>query len=180
MTRSEPGRREAARSFLGPRLVAAFLVALAAVLIASAAGIARGAGYSVVGPATIPLAVAIGLLVVALVFALRTTLIRDLDLAELASGEERVTDWRTVGLVAGTLLAYAIALDGIRLGDLQLPGLGFPVATALFLPIVARVLGSRSPVRDAIVGLVLAFVLYFSFTEYLGVRLPPGLLDLVS
>jgi putative tricarboxylic transport membrane protein len=180
VTRSEPGRTGAARSFLGPRLVAAFLVGLAAVLIASAAGIARGAGYSVVGPATIPLAVAIGLLVVALVFALRTTLIRDDDLAELASDEERVTDWRTVGLTAGTLLAYAIALDGIRLGDLQLPGLGFLVATALFLPIVARVLGSRSPVRDAIVGLVLAIVLYFSFTEYLGVRLPPGLLDLVS
>ena len=180
MTSSEPGQTGAASSLLGLRLVAAFLVGLAALLIASATGIARGAGYSVVGPATIPLAVAVGLLLVALVFALRTTLVPDTDLASQAVEEERVTDWLTVGLVAASVLVYAIALDGVRLGDLEVPGLGFLVATALFLPVVARILGSRSPVRDAIVGLVLATVLYFSFTEYLGVRLPPGLLDLVS
>ena len=180
MTPTEPGPEGAARSLLGPRLVAAFLVGLAALLIASAAGITRGAGYSVVGPATIPLAVAIGLLLVALVFALRTTFVPDRDLAATAAVEEEVTDWPTVGLTAAALLAYAIALDGMRLGDIEVPGLGFLVATALFLPVVARVLGSRSPVRDVVVALVLATLLYVSFTEYLGVRLPPGLLDLVS
>ena len=53
MTPTEPGPRDADRGFLGPRLVAAFLVGLAALLIVSALGISRGAGYTVVGPQTI-------------------------------------------------------------------------------------------------------------------------------
>ena len=56
---------------------------------------------------------------------------------------------------------------------------GYLVSTAIFLPITARLLGSRSPVRDIIVGVVAASVLYFAFTEFLSVHLPPGLLDLV-
>ena len=40
---------------------------------------------------------------------------------------------------------------------------------------VARVLGSRAPVRDAIAGLVLGFGLFTAFTQYLGVSLPAGL-----
>lgn len=178
MTPTEPGPRDADRGFLGPRLVAAFLVGLAALLIVSALGISRGAGYTVVGPQTIPLVVAIGLLVMGIVFGLRTTLRPDTDLATAALEEERVTHWPSVLLVAGALLVYAMALDGIRLGDVKVPGLGFLVATAVFLPVVARMLGSRSPLRDLAIGVVMATVLYVAFTEYLGVRLPPGLLDL--
>ena len=54
------------------------------------------------------------------------------------------------------------------------------VATTLFLPAAARILGSRNLVRDVTVGLVLAVVVYFGFTEFLGVRLPAGVLDLLG
>lgn len=179
MTPSEPGSSPASRGLLGPRLVAGVLVLLALLLIVSALGISRGGGYTVVGPATVPLAAAAGLLVLAAIFAVRTTVLPDTDLAERAAEEERVTDWRTAGLVLAALLAYGAALDGFRLGSLRIPGLGYLPATAIFLPIAARVLGSRSPLRDVIVGLVAATALYLAFTEYLGVRLPPGLLDLL-
>ncbi|MEO8247322.1 MAG: tripartite tricarboxylate transporter TctB family protein [Chloroflexota bacterium] len=178
MTPTRPGPRNA-DGFLGPRLVAALLVGLAVVLIISALGISRGAGYTVVGPQTIPLVVAIGLLIMGLVFGLRTTVRPDADMAAAALEEERVTHWPSVLLAAGALLVYAMALDGIRLGGVKVPGLGFLVATAVFLPVVARILGSRSPLRDLVVGVVMASVLYVAFTEYLGVRLPPGLLDFV-
>lgn len=170
MTTEERGPRGAQGGGLfGPRLVAVFLLALSVILIVSAIGIARGGGYTVISPATIPLVVSIGLLVLAAIFALRTTLLPDADLAERADGEERATHWPTVGLVALALVAYSVSLDG----------LGYVVATALFLPVTAWILGSRSPIRDVVVGVGLALVVYIGFTEFLGVRLPAGILGLV-
>ena len=177
MTTEERGPRGAqGGSLLGPRLVAVALLALAAILIVSALGIARGGGYSVIGPATIPLVVAIGLLVLGAVFALRTTVIPDTDLGELAAEEDRATHWPTVGLTALALVGYALALDGFVLGPVDVPGLGYIVATGIFLPVTARILGSRSPIRDVIVGFGIGIVIYFGFTEFLGVRLPAGIL----
>jgi len=165
------------QGFLGPRLVALALVAGAALLIYQAFQILRGGGYSVVGPGTFPLAVAIGLLVLGLAFALRTTFLPDRDLADHAVEEEVACYWPTVGLAVLLLVAYGLALNGFRLGPLAVPGLGFIVATSLFLPGASRALGSRSLLRDAVVGVVLAVAIYIGFTHYLGVRLPPGILD---
>ena len=181
MTAEEVGSRETGRrAFLGPRLVAGFLLAISLLLIVSAIGIATGAGYSVVGPATIPLAVAVGLLILGAVFAARTTVMPDTDLAERAADEDRATHWPTAGMTLGLLILYGLALDGFELGPLDVPGLGYVGATGRFLPGVAWVLGSRSTARDVIIGFAVAGILYLGFTEYLGVRLPPGLLDLVA
>lgn len=176
MTTEDRAPRKAQGGFLGPRLVAVALLALAAILIVSAFGIARGGGYSVIGPATIPLVVAIGLLVLAGIFALRTTVVPDLDLADQAASEDVVTHWPTLGLTAAVLIGYALALDGFELGPIEVPGLGYIVATGLFLPLTARILGSRSPIRDVIAGFVISLVVYFGFTQFLGVRLPAGIL----
>ena len=158
-------------SLLGPRIV------LGLILVVSALEIARGGGYSVVGPGTIPLVVAIGLVVLGALFAVRTTIRPDRDLAVMAAEEERVSDWQSVGLIGLALVVYALALDGVRLGATHVPGLGYPIATALLLPVLARVLGSRSPIRDVIVGIVVAAVIYVGFTQFLGVRLPGGPLE---
>ena len=177
MTTEERGPRGAqGGGLLGPRLVAVALLALAAILIVSAIGIARGGGYSVIGPATIPLVVAVGLLVLGAIFTLRTTVLPDTDLATLAADEERATHWPTVGLTALALVAYALALDGFAFGPLDVPGLGYIMATGIFLPVTARILGSRSPIRDVVAGFGIGIVIYFGFTEFLGVRLPAGIL----
>lgn len=176
MTTEDRAPRKSQQGFLGPRLVAVAMLALAALLIVSAFGIARGGGYSVIGPATIPLAVSIGLLVLGAIFGLRTTVLPDHDLAEQAAAEERVTHWPTVGLATLALIGYALALDGFALGPIDVPGLGYIVATGLFLPLSARILGSRAPIRDLVAGLAIAIVVYIGFTEFLGVRLPAGIL----
>jgi putative tricarboxylic transport membrane protein len=162
--------------FLGPRLVAVALVVGAALLIFQAFQIVRGGGYSVVGPGTFPLAVTIGLLVLGLDFALRATLWPDRDLADQAVEEERASHWPTVGLAALLLLAYGLALNGFKLGPLAVPGLGYIVATSAFMPAASRALGSRALIRDVVVGVVLSVAVYVGFTEYLGVRLPAGVL----
>jgi putative tricarboxylic transport membrane protein len=180
MTTEDRGPRGALGGGLaGPRVLAVVLLLLAVALIVSAFGIARGGGYSVIGPATIPLVVAFGLLVLSAIFAVRTTLRPDVDLAEQAAEEELACHWPTVGLIALALFGYALALDGFELGPLDVPSVGYIPATATFLPITSRILGSRSLLRDVIAGLGIAIVVYFGFTEFLGVRLPGGLLDLV-
>jgi putative tricarboxylic transport membrane protein len=49
------------------------------------------------------------------------------------------------------------------------------VATVIFFPVGARVLGSRKVVRDVVVGAVLGLGLYYAFTQFLGVPLPAGI-----
>jgi putative tricarboxylic transport membrane protein len=77
------------------------------------------------------------------------------------------------------LVVYALALNGFRLGSIAVPGLGYVVATGLFLPAAAWTLGSRSWLRDLVIGFVLAIGIYIGFTQFLGVRLPAGVLGLV-
>lgn len=176
MTPEQRGPRAPRTGVLGPRIVAGVLLVLAAILIVSALGIRRGGGFSVIGPGTLPLIAAVGLLVLGAIFAMRTTLLPDVDLIERSASEERATHWITVGLSLLVLLVYALALNGFRLGTLAVPGLGYVVATGLFVPAEARVLGSRSPIRDVIVGFALAIAIYVGFTRLLGVRLPAGVL----
>jgi putative tricarboxylic transport membrane protein len=158
--------RRAAPSLLGPRLIAGAVAAAGAFLLFHALQIHEGRGYSVVGPSTIPIFVSVGLLGLGLILAVRTTLLPDRKMAARAGAEEAATHWRTVGLLAGLLVLYAIALGP----------LGYIVATAVMLPLAARILGSTSLVRDMVVGALLALVLYFGFTEFLQIRLPPGIL----
>jgi putative tricarboxylic transport membrane protein len=128
------------------------------------------AGYVVVGPEVFPIIVSLWLLATGLVLALRTTLIPDWDMAYQTAEEGLATHWPTVWAVGGLLVVYAMTLAP----------LGYILATAVFVPACARALGSRSLLRDAVVGLSVAVAVYFFFTEVLEIRLPTaGLLDQV-
>jgi putative tricarboxylic transport membrane protein len=77
-----------------------------------------------------------------------------------------MTHWPTVLLLAVLLVGYAVALAP----------LGYIVATALLLPIASRILGSTHLLRDAVIAVGLALLIYFGFTAFLGIRLPQGIL----
>jgi putative tricarboxylic transport membrane protein len=146
------------------------LIAGGLFLLYHAFQIKPAAGYVVVGPEVFPIIVSLWLLGVGVALALRTTLIPDWDMAYQNTEEGLATHWATVWAVAGALVVYAMALAP----------LGYILATAAFVPACARALGSRSLVRDAIVGLIVAIVVYFFFTEVLEIRLPTaGILDQV-
>jgi putative tricarboxylic transport membrane protein len=51
---------------------------------------------------------------------------------------------------------------------------GYALATAAFVTVTARVLGSSRLGRDAVVGVLLGAVTSYAFTRWLGVRLPVG------
>ena len=153
------------RSFAGPRVWGLILLALAIAVLLATTAIRSQEGYAATGPRFVPLLVGIALLVLSILFLARTTVRPDIDLAERAAREAAATDWFGPVAVVAALLAYALLMEP----------LGYVLATAIFFPAVARVLGSRSPVRDVLAGIAIGLVLFVAFTEFLGVDLPAGL-----
>jgi putative tricarboxylic transport membrane protein len=164
---SEGGSRA---SFLGPRVFAAVILTLGLFVVVGTAQISGGSGYSPDGPRFFPLIVGVGLLIFGALFLLSTTLRRDRYLGEKVASGGTATHWTTTGLVAAVLVVYAFLLDP----------LGYTVATALLFPALAYLLGStgrRRVLRNLAIGVALGVVVFFAFTELLGVRLPDGILD---
>jgi putative tricarboxylic transport membrane protein len=118
-----------------------------------------------VGPKTVPVVVGTGLLVVAVFLAI--DVLRggrgeaeggeDIDLSEPG-------DWRTVLLLAGVFLAFAVLIGPV----------GFPVAGALLFWGAAYALGSRHLHRDPLIAAGLSLFTYVVFNNLLGVPLPGG------
>lgn len=163
------GRNAVSRGLLEVRLAALAVISLGLLALVGATQVGRGAGYVVVGPWVMPAVVGAGLVALGMLLFLRGTVRPDLDLARHVTAEAAETDWKTTGLTLLALVGYALALGQ----------LGYVVATTGFIPIVARILGSRRPGRDLVIAAALGLVVYLGFTQFLGVRLPAGLLDSV-
>ncbi|MFD3438801.1 tripartite tricarboxylate transporter TctB family protein [Streptomyces sp. NPDC058685] len=118
-----------------------------------------------VGPRTVPLVVGIGLVLVAVL--LTVDILRG-GRGEAEGGEDidlsEPSDWRTVLLLAGVFLAFAVLIGPV----------GFPVAGALLFWGAAFALGSRHLDRDPLIAAVLSLLTYFVFNNMLGVPLPGG------
>ncbi len=118
-----------------------------------------------IGPKTVPVVVGIGLLIVAVLLAVdvlrggrgEAETGEDIDLSE-------PSDWRTVLLLAGVFLAFAVLIGP----------LGFPIAGALLFWGASFALGSRHLDRDPLIAAVLSLLTYFVFNNLLGVPLPGG------
>jgi putative tricarboxylic transport membrane protein len=153
------------RSFAGPRLAGLVLLAASVAILLAVFAIPGRGGYSTSGPRFVPLIVAIGLIALSAAFLARTYVRPDMELAERSAEEDAATHWATPALLLVAMLAYAFLLEP----------LGYILSTAAFFVIVARLLGSRSLLRDVIIGLVAGVGLFTVFTQYLGVSLPAGL-----
>ncbi|TDD11348.1 tripartite tricarboxylate transporter TctB family protein [Nonomuraea deserti] len=143
------------------RIVSAGFLLAAVVVLVQAFAIPRGEGYQAVGPRAFPLLVGGGLAVVAVIGAVQAFRAGPQD-------AEEETHWPSVLMLVAALAGYALVL---------VPA-GYWQATTVFFAVVARVLGSRKLLRDAVVGLVLALATYFLFDRLLGITLPPGLVRL--
>ena len=152
-------------SWRGPRIAGLALLALGlAALVATTRIPSVRDGWAVSGPRFVPLIASLMTIALSIAFLVRTVVRRDTELARFAAAEAAETHWPTPGLVIAGLVGY-VAL---------LVPLGYALATALFFMATARVLGSRRLARDAIAGLVLGVIVSYTFTRWLGVRLPVG------
>jgi putative tricarboxylic transport membrane protein len=167
MNSGDSKQRYSLRALLGLRLTAIAVIILGGIILTQVSHIGTGAGFIVVGPRIFVLVVGIGLLVLGVLFLLRTTFVLDKDLVDEVTAEEASTHWPTTIVALLSLIVYAVLLHP----------LGYTLATALFFPTAGRILGSTRLRRDIIIGLVLGLSIYLIFTRVLGVRLPAGLLS---
>jgi putative tricarboxylic transport membrane protein len=158
--------RLAGRSELG---VALLLGVVGVVVLVDAAGI--HAPYSQsdpVGPRTVPFVVA-GLLLVCAA-ALAVNVLRG-GHGEAEEGEDvdltAPTEWRVVLPLVGAFVANVLLIDL----------LGWVVSGALLFWGSSWALGSRHPVRDAVISLALSLATFYGFYLGLGIQLPAGVLE---
>jgi putative tricarboxylic transport membrane protein len=158
--------RLAGRSELG---VALLLGVVGVVVLVDAARI--HAPYSQsdpVGPRTVPFVVA-GLLLVCAV-ALAVNLLRG-GHGEAEEGEDvdltAPTEWRVVLPLVAAFVANILLIDV----------LGWVISGALLFWGSSWALGSRHPVRDAVISLALSLATFYGFYLGLGIALPAGVLE---
>ncbi len=154
------------RSELG---VALGLAVVGVVIIVDTLGLDERIGVrGPVGPRTIPFVVAGLLLVVAVLLA------RDVmrgGRGEPEGGEDidltGGSDWRTIGLLVAAFVANALLIERV----------GWPVSGAVLFWGASFALGSRHPIRNAVIAFALSIGTWYLFVQGLGVSLPVGVLD---
>lgn len=121
-----------------------------------------------VGPQAFPYVVGTGSLLLGLALGLAALAG---SRGEVEGGEdvdlEQATDWQTVGRLVGVLVLTVLTVSW----------LGWALTGAGLFAGAAWALGSRTLVRDVLVGLVLAVGSWYAFVVGLGVPLAPGVLD---
>jgi len=148
------------RSTRGEPAFGLVLFVLGVVALTQVRVIPGGDGWSVSGPRFVPLLVCSAWVVLAALYVGQAA--RRMD-----QPSDRGFD-STALLLMATLVGYAYIV---------IP-LGYVLSTALSFVVTTRVLGSRELVRDVVVGVLMAVVVYFAFTELLSIRLPRGVLPL--
>jgi putative tricarboxylic transport membrane protein len=147
--------------------LAALLVVVGAYTVYDATTLKVGFGDPV-GPRVFPYV--IGTVTVLLGGLLVLATLRG-DVPEAEGGEDvdlhQKADWVTVAKLAGVLLFTVLTVSF----------LGWALSGAILFVGCAWSLGSRTLVRDVIVGLVLSVASWYAFHEGLGVILPAGILD---
>ena len=147
----------------GELLLSFGLIAMGSFVVFETGGIAETRSYAQVGPRLFPYLIGAGLTLCGAVLAWHA----------LAGG------WRDVpldqeGHDAPDWPAFAIVSVGIVLHMVVIGWAGFIIASALLFVLIARGYGSRRPARDALIAVLLAVAVFFTFTLGLGLNLPAG------
>ena len=119
-----------------------------------------GSGYDHIGPRFFPYIIASGLVITGLVMFVQS-------LRSTGNKAELSID---IAALITLLLALVLSV-------LFIQRLGFIVSMALMFAMVARAFNSQRLIRDLCAGLVLSLIIYFAFTDGLGLILPGGVLS---
>jgi len=147
----------------GELLLSLGLIALGSFVIFETGSIAEIQGYAKIGPRLFPYVVGAGL-----------TLCGALLAWHALSGGWRHVPLDQEGHDAPDWPAFAIISAGIILHMVVIGWAGFIIASTLLFVLIARGFGSRRPVRDAVIAILLSIIVFFVFTLALGLSLPKG------
>ncbi|WP_205471236.1 tripartite tricarboxylate transporter TctB family protein [Nocardioides sp. SYSU D00038] len=164
---NEPTVEQAPRVDRAQYVLAAVLAAVGVYTLVDARGLNVGFGDPV-GPRIFPYVVGTGMVVLAALLAVATA--RG-DVAQGEEGEDvdltSPADWVTVGKLVAILVLNLLLVNVV----------GWAITGALLFAGCAWALGSRTLVRDLLVGTVLSVGSWYFFYVGLDVPLPPGILD---
>ena len=161
--------RVRARGFDPEYGVSAALLGLGVLVLFETAQISAAVGVrGPIGPKAFPTVIGVGLLVVAVLHAL--DVLRG-GHGEAEAGEDielgAPADWKTVGLLVAAFVANIVLIEP----------LGWPLSGSVLFWGGAFALGSRTPLRDLPIALVMGFGSYYLFAHMLGLSLPAGPLE---
>lgn len=148
-----------------PTLVAATIVAATGVVVLRESfQLHNAVGFSPIRPSLFEQIVGVTLLLAAVLLVFEAVRGRGV---RLHASSPR---WIPLGLSLVVLAGFAVSLNV----------LGFPLAAALMFPLIARLSGSRRPIRDVIVGFLLGLTVYVVIGILLGVDMPGGPLEIFA
>ncbi len=148
----------------------AFLLFAAVYLAMAFFTIGEPASRQSLGPDVFPKAIGVLMLLLSTLYAVqsfRGAAREDQVRAAIIGADDKLStymDVKTVGIMLALMLVYAFAFER----------LGYPIATFLMFVAGVLVLDRRHLARDAIIGVLASFGLYFAFAYLLRVQLPPG------
>jgi putative tricarboxylic transport membrane protein len=144
-------------------LIGLGLLASAAVVLWQTLAIPVSPMYSKVGPTVFPYMTVAGLGVLAVLLMVAAAR----GGWQPADEKETPTDWKALAFVAAGLVANVLLIQP----------LGFTAASVVMFVLVCFGFGSRRPLRDALIALVLALAAYFGFARALGVNIGAGIIE---
>jgi putative tricarboxylic transport membrane protein len=147
----------------GEALISLALIALGSYVIYETQSIAETQGYAQIGPRLFPYIIGAGITLCAAILGWHAI-----------SGGWRNVPLDQEGHDAPDWLAFLVISVGIILHMLLIGWAGFIIASTLLFVLIARGFGSRKPVRDLIVAVILNIVVFLLFTRALGLSLPVG------
>jgi putative tricarboxylic transport membrane protein len=147
----------------GELLISLGLLALGLFVIWETQSIAETQGYAQIGPRLFPYIVGAGLTLCGAVLGWHAIFggWRNVPLDQ--EGHD-APDWMSFGIISAGIVLHMIIIGWA----------GFILAGTLLFVLVARGFGSRRPVRDAIIAVLVTVVVFFVFTRALGLKLPAG------
>jgi putative tricarboxylic transport membrane protein len=145
--------------------VAGGVLAIGALILGGSFYLPTGGGYAQVGPGVVPRIVSIGLIALGIVL-----------LREAFTGGFRGVDEEAEAKLPMDWVAFAWVSAGIIGYGLLVERAGFVIASTLLFALVARGFNSRRWLSNAVMGLVLAIIVFAIFNYGLGLTLPAGVL----
>lgn len=119
--------------------------------------------YATVGPTVFPYVTTAGLALLGVLLVVQA-----LRGGWQPDEEKAVTlDWRALAFVAAGLFVNVATITW----------LGFTAASTMMFVLIAHGFGSRTPLRNAAIGFVVALAAYFGFAKALGVNIGAGLVE---
>ena len=152
------------RSFSVPETAIALgLLVFSGVVLWQTSAIPVSPLYAKVGPTWFPYLAAGGLAVLAVLLLVQAAR----GGWQPAEEKDVALDWRALAFVAAGLLVNVVLIGA----------LGFTAASTAMFVLIAHGFGSRNPLRDAVIGFLVAIAAYFGFAKALGVNIGAGIVE---